>query len=613
MSEVLSLASILRDSSDEFLLNLTRQRGLQTANLRDFFDLADALLSTRQLQSAISSLSASELSALSKLRDSKTSNDEPVDISTDARITAELIAKCLIKREGDRLIAFEAVSEVMQQLFSEKQNKQTHLANRGVFKVLDSTGLEDPTRTQDAIDREAAVTAFETMQALTEIVFYFDAHLVRMVGKGGVGLPDLKKLSSRINRSTEHVRELCDLALLVGLIRLTDKRWELSGISSGWLDWNQAERWHHAVSTWRLALGQDKQREISAALTETRSLSASLGALYPLADTHLAAQIKRLARASDLLGITENQLKTSWTLTAISGQIEKASSQIAGLLPATSERLIVQADLTIVTTGPLPTRTEMVLRNFAECEQIGFASTYRLSPSSLSLALERGQSVPEMRQLLTDLSGRELPQPVEYLLRESQERFGRLVVCASSEANQSTLTSQDEILLREILNAPQLKPFGLVQSENGHISCRFEPEVLYYGLREAGYIAILEPQLRQSIDSARSQEASSTSEFGAGRTDHSLDLDILRDISRWRETDEKVGSSPDDEDITRQIQLAMKNKAKVLIRVRTNSGAEHEFLLEPMALANGRLRAKDRKADIERTLPLTSIIAVSIA
>jgi hypothetical protein len=221
--------------------------------------------------------------------------------------------------------------------------------------------------------------------------------------------------------------------------------------------------------------------------------------------------------------------------------------------------------------------------------------------------------VDTIRRLLAELSGRELPQPVEYLLRESQERFARLIVCASSETNQSTLTSQDEILLREIVNAPQLKPFGLVQTETGHISCRFEPEVLYFGLREAGYIAILDPELRKTIDSARSQEASSTARLAIGGAEASLDGDILNDISRWRDSDQKVGSSPDDEDITRQIQLAMKNKAKVLIRVRTNSGAEQEFLLEPMALANGRLRAKDRKADIERTLPLTSIIAVSIA
>ncbi len=615
MSEVLTLASMLRDSTDEFLLNLTRQRGLATANLRDFFDLADALLSTRNLQAAVSSLSASELSALKNLSSGNDLVNEGDEVAIDPQIADALLEKCLIK-SGQRLpAAYDAVTQVVNQMVSDKHHRQLNLANRGVFKLAQEPLKTSGHRDQAVIDREAAVTAFETLQALTEIVFYFDAHLVRVVGKGGVGLPDLKKLSSRINKSTEHVRELCDLATLIGLIRFAEKRWELGSISSAWLDWTMSERWQNSVSTWLQALGPQKQREIFAALSQVESMSMTLANLYPLADNSLVAHIRRLANASDLLGVTDNQLKTSWTLNTVSDQLAKATKELAALLPAASDRLIVQADLTVITTGPLNTRTEMSVRGFSECEQIGFASTYRLSPASLSLALERGQTIEAIRDLLTKLSGRELPQPVEYLLRETAERFGRLVVAASSEPSQSVLTSADEILIREILNSPQLKPFGLVQTQSGDLACRFEPEVLYFGLREAGYIAILEPKLRSELDAARAQSASLnvTPDEATGQFVDSNQSDILADIKRWRECDQKVGNAPDDEDIARQIQLAMKNKAKLHIRVRTNSGAEQEFLLEPMALANGRLRAKDRKADIERTLPLTSIIAVSIA
>jgi hypothetical protein len=56
--------------------------------------------------------------------------------------------------------------------------------------------------------------------------------------------------------------------------------------------------------------------------------------------------------------------------------------------------------------------------------------------------------------------------------------------------------------------------------------------------------------------------------------------------------------------------LAIKNKAKARFTVSSNSGEEIEFLLEPIGIANGRLRAKDRKADIERTLPIANIIRV---
>jgi hypothetical protein len=47
--------------------------------------------------------------------------------------------------------------------------------------------------------------------------------------------------------------------------------------------------------------------------------------------------------------------------------------------------------------------------------------------------------------------------------------------------------------------------------------------------------------------------------------------------------------------------------------VRLPDGSESEYLLEPAGLASGRLRARDRRADIERTLPLSSIVAVAPA
>jgi hypothetical protein len=87
---------------------------------------------------------------------------------------------------------------------------------------------------------------------------------------------------------------------------------------------------------------------------------------------------------------------------------------------------------------------------------------------------------------------------------------------------------------------------------------------------------------------------------------------VREDIARLREQDAKVGDSPDGDDLTRQIELAIKNKGKVLVTVKSAAGDEIDFALEPIGIANGRLRAKDRKADIERTLPVANIIRVVI-
>ncbi len=60
----------------------------------------------------------------------------------------------------------------------------------------------------------------------------------------------------------------------------------------------------------------------------------------------------------------------------------------------------------------------------------------------------------------------------------------------------------------------------------------------------------------------------------------------------------------------RQIELAAKGKVAVTVTVRMPDGSEAEYTLEPAAVAGGRLRARDRRADIERTLPLSSIVDV---
>lgn len=65
-------------------------------------------------------------------------------------------------------------------------------------------------------------------------------------------------------------------------------------------------------------------------------------------------------------------------------------------------------------------------------------------------------------------------------------------------------------------------------------------------------------------------------------------------------------------DLTRRLKLAIRDRSPV--RVTAVSGAdEREFLLMPMSLQNGRLRATDQQAGVERTLPVSAIVAVHAA
>jgi len=80
----------------------------------------------------------------------------------------------------------------------------------------------------------------------------------------------------------------------------------------------------------------------------------------------------------------------------------------------------------------------------------------------------------------------------------------------------------------------------------------------------------------------------------------------------------RLGSSADP-DITgkawlaRQLDVAIKGKVGLTVTVQMPDGSTMDYQLEPASMGGGRLRARDRKSDIERTLPLTSIVAVAPA
>jgi hypothetical protein len=135
---------------------------------------------------------------------------------------------------------------------------------------------------------------------------------------------------------------------------------------------------------------------------------------------------------------------------------------------------------------------------------------------------------------------------------------------------------------------------------DGSLGCRFEPELLYFGLRELGFAAVRVDSDGNVISPITPLEKN---DLPANAST------VARDIQRIRQGDPSADDQSESQ-VFRQIQLAIKNKARMRTTVKSNSGGEIEFTLEPIGLANGRLRAKDRKADIERTLPLASILKV---
>ena len=580
MSDQLRIASALRKLDDASLERVIQLRMLNSSHLRDFFDMADALANAKSLAPALSSLTVRQFEQLESLRENKKS--EFGDFIFDLMLAERT-------DQGPKI--FASTVDAMAAIG----------AHRKISNLVVVSESEPRELSAADIDRDASLAIFDVIQALTELIFELEQRYIREVGKRGVGLPDVKRLAAHLSKPNEYAKQVFELAQFANLAEIEGSRWQLGQRAENWISWSDRERWSHLAETWLSLLGDEAARELLAILP-AESFERRLAEVYPFADSTATNRIKKVAEIANLIGLIANSQATSW-LALLSSSLLNASERAIAGLPSAAERVIIQADLTLIAPSPLPTELEISLRRFADTEQIGMASSYRLSALSVSHGLETGLAIDEIRALLLRLSAKELPQPVDYLLKEAESRFARLKVYATKSGAHSQIVSTDKILLAEIHNDQRLKPFALHFDEAGSLHSRFEAELVYFALREANFVAV---RVDEKGEVLSPQKLSSKNKVSEQRKS------VVEDITRMREADTQGTSDPDDDDLLRQIQLAIKYKAKMVIVLKTSSGEQVEYLVEPVGVANGRLRAKDRKADLERTLPLSSVVSISI-
>ena len=580
MSDQLRIAAALRRLDDASLERVIQLRMLNSSHLRDFFDMADALANAKSLAPALSSLTVRQFEQLENLSENKKSDfgDFIFDLMLAERTD-----------QGPKI--FASTVDAMATIGSHRKISNLVVVSDNERRELSAA----------EIDRDASLAIFDVIQALTELIFELEQRYIREVGKRGVGLPDVKRLAAHLSKSNEYAKQVFELAQFANLAEIEGSRWQLGQRAENWISWSDRERWSHLAETWLSLLGDEAARELLAILP-AESFERRLAEVYPFADSTATNRIKKVAEIANLIGLIANSQATSW-LGLLSTSLQTASERAIAGLPSAAERVIIQADLTLIAPSPLPTELEISLRRFADTEQIGMASSYRLSALSVSHGLETGLAIDEIRALLLRLSAKELPQPVDYLLKEAESRFARLKVYAIKSGAHSQIVSTDKILLAEIHNDQRLKPFALHFDEAGSLHSRFEAELVYFALREANFVAV---RVDENGTVLSPQKLSSKNKVSEQRQS------VVEDITRMREADTQGTSDPDDDDLLRQIQLAIKYKAKMVIVLKTSNGEQVEYLVEPVGVANGRLRAKDRKADLERTLPLSSVVSISI-
>jgi hypothetical protein len=488
----------------------------------------------------------------------------------------------LSRRELEPKIRALPASE-LEALRNEKTTahlREQNLATKSSLPEAASLGRELETAKYKPANRHGSyLTAYESLICITELLFACERHWLDVI-RAGIRSQDAKEIALKIKIAPKDVQRIFQLALEAGLIGQNESRWVATTLGMEWLELERSQAWLMlAKACW----------DLPALKVSEGPITEQISAAYPLVNL---ANIKLLEYGADL-GLTDfDNALHPLTL----GSAEKAAKDIAKNLPGIQDKLLVQADLSIVSPGPISTSLHRKLDTFADSEDLGLASRFRISSLSISHAMETGMSIAEITEVLLQSGGKGLPQPVEYVLQQTGDRFGQLKILSQKEG--TIVQAADTILLTQISNEQSLRGLMLQPIASGQLGSRLGADLVYFNLRDAGYAAVMFDD-KGKVQSPR-VPVSATPEIP-------MEDEIASRVAALI-SGEKNQMGGDD--VMRQLLFAQKNKIMVQISVEMQDGDAKQFTLSVLGVAAGRLRGKDQLKDAERTLPISRIQSV---
>ena len=608
----LAFAGTLRALTDEQLVALLAARDVREAGIKDFFDLADALLDPASVQQALSRLDRATLAAIATVGELGTASIPDAAASLRAAGADEASLAALPDHLGaavqlalalDRAGEFTVPAAVGRQLLSWPE---LGLPSRVELVTEPAPTPLAPVSQVDArfTDTVCAERAFATTTAIVELVAELQHESARELARGGVALPDSKRLAAAMGVELDDVVVLLEIASRAGLAALDSGRWMPTSASAPWLLDSSGDRWAALAGAWRDRLPSDIRAILarSAHVTWGERLEEYAAWLYPAGGDWMRDRVGVYTRDAELLGITAHQEPSTPGVALLAEGQAAASAAMTVLFPAEVDKVYVQPDLSIVSPGPLAAGLDARLRTIADVEARAIASTYRVSTASLYRGMAGGETAGSITAFLTEISLTGIPQPLAYLVAEAAARYG-LARVGSVDGDRAYVRSSDDTLLRTLIVDHGISALGLTRAGDRLLS-RFDRDIVFWTLAEARYPVAAENADREIVVLTRKHATRAASVS----TDSTRAL-----IERLRLGSSSDAGETDKAWLSRQLDVAIKGKLALTVTVRMPDGTDVDYQLEPASVAGGRMRARDRKSDIERTLPLSSIVSVGPA
>ena len=573
VSDERALAVRLASTEDDALARTFAERGVAaSAPWHDFFDAAAGMLDPASVERAVARLPRTSLVALFAALDGA---------SLPASELAVLRPLALV---GDDGAPFGAVATRV---------RAASIARPDAFVA--EPPAPPVVAAEDSDAAAAAERAFTTVGALADVLLAGLHTPLSRTGTGAVSAIDRRRLTDAgALGSADDIDDLVAAAAAADLVTPLGREWIVTDGGTQWLEATTTRRWAVIAEGLRSAVPAGLRTDDGG----FRPLSSWAGA-YPLHAewTERSARLRRIAEAWGL--ITAVGTEPRWTETLRTGASPDTDS-LAAHMPAEIDRVYLQADLTAIAPGPLAPALDLRLRTIATRESRAQASTYRFSTESLGTGMTEGETADSIREFLRGISLTGIPQPLDYLVESTAARHGLIRVRTDEATGRTRLEATDLALRDTILVDQALRPLGFVR--DGHeLASRVERDAVYWSLADARYpVVALDASGAPESLHRRTRAADSTALIEPRDTYARL----IAALRAGHETDADAAW------LGRELEQAVRTKSVIIVVVRMPDGSERALTLEASGLGGGRLRGRDRGADVERTLPVSSIVSV---
>jgi hypothetical protein len=640
MSDPLTLARDLGARSDDELGRLLSARPVASREVRDLFDLGDALLDPTSIRAALRRLDRDTITALAEGAASPPVDSAATAASVSPAAAPALLQLALVSPDG---LPYGAVAETARAILTEADDRGAPDAAAPAAGSPHATTPDAAAPDAGPVDAAAGERAFAAITAVAELVQQLRLAPVRILARGGVPSVESKRLSTLLGLDAELVPPIVEVARAAGLVAVEADQLLSTELADPWNARPSHERWSSLVTGWVASLESPLRALYAEALAggpwpTGAPLAAALERRYPAADETLRTELSHVDGLAHLLGASPAGL---------------GSPGIS--FPEEVDRVYLQHDLSVIAPGPLRPSLDARLRVVADIENRGLASSYRLTAQTIDRAFATGETAATLREFLAGISLTGIPQALDYLIGEGERRHGLVRVRAKAPeagsgaepapmsshappAARAWVHSPDQRVLGSIAVDQALSSLSLRHERDGSLSSRADPTAVFWLLSDARYPVLAEdadgreivmrrarilparrtstaPATATADGPASDAAAAPAADPAAGTASEAapaLTHDVRQLVLRLRSA-AGGGLPPQDDDaawIARQLDRAVRSRSRVQITLRLADGSETELDVTPQSLANGRLRCLDVRAGVERTVPTANITQV---